>query len=176
MKTVTLLIAATVCILPTSLEAQNATVKWFALSGGFAVTSVQSGRMLMMSEGQSFVEAASGTLNIVESGFLVHPALRDILVSVPYREELPISFALSQNYPNPFNPTTNIRFEIPQVGFVSLKVYDLLGREVTTLLNEKLNPGRYERSFNGKGLASGVYFYRLTAGTFTAIKKMLLLQ
>ncbi len=87
---------------------------------------------------------------------------------------IPTSFALHQNYPNPFNPTTNIEYRIANSGFVSLKVYDVLGREVATLLNEVRKPGGYQITFDARGLASGVYFYRLTAGGFSQVKKMLL--
>jgi len=93
--------------------------------------------------------------------------------------EMPNTFALMQNYPNPFNPSTKIKFGIP-VGtrhVVSvLKVYDLLGREVATLVNENLPPGSYEVTFDASGLASGVYFYRLRAGEFTETRRMMLLR
>jgi len=88
----------------------------------------------------------------------------------------PSTFQLNQNYPNPFNPSTTIRFEIADEANASLRVFNILGQEVATLVNEKLNPGRYERSFDGKGLASGVYFYRLQAGAFVQTRKLLLLK
>lgn len=176
MKTVTLFIAGIFWVAPGSLEAQNATVQWFALSSGFAVTSVQSGRMLTMSAGQPFVEVSSGPNHIVESGFLAHPVLRDILVSVPQQGELPLAFNLDQNYPNPFNPSTKISFTVPMRGFVELKVYDMLGREVATLAGENLPAGSYERVFDATGLASGVYFYRLSTTNFVHTKKLVLLH
>jgi len=77
---------------------------------------------------------------------------------------LPTIIRLEQNYPNPFNPITTIQFSIPNPAFVTLKVYDLLGREVCVLVNEKKAPGSYEVTFDGTGLSSGVYFYRLQAG------------
>ncbi len=89
---------------------------------------------------------------------------------------VPNRFTLSQNYPNPFNPTTNIGFRIADVGFVTLKVYDVLGRRVATLVNRVEQPGNYEVQFNGSRLASGVYFYRLIAGTHVITKKMLMLK
>ena len=96
----------------------------------------------------------------------------------------PNSFSLEQNYPNPFNPVTNLEFGISDLGFVSLKVYDILGKEVTTLVNEKLSPGNYKVEFDGNEFPSGVYFYRLvmslsnplTAVEFTDTKRMLLLK
>ncbi len=86
------------------------------------------------------------------------------------------SFALKQNYPNPFNPDTKIGYTIAQAGPVSIKVYNTLGEEMTTLLDEELMPGQYEVSFNATGLPSGVYFYKLTAGSFTESKKMVLMK
>ncbi len=89
---------------------------------------------------------------------------------------VPGKFSLSQNYPNPFNPNTVIRFQVQIAGFVSLKVYDVSGKEVETIINEKLNPGTYEASFEGSGLNSGVYFYKISAGSFSETKKMILLK
>jgi hypothetical protein len=89
---------------------------------------------------------------------------------------LPTSFALSQNYPNPFNPTTAINYQLPTQRHVTLVVYDMLGREVATLVNEFKHPGAYTVQWDGSGLASGVYFYRLSAGSFVQLKKMLLLK
>ena len=89
---------------------------------------------------------------------------------------LPGSFELKQNYPNPFNPTTRIGFQIVAPGFVTLKVYDILGREVRTLVNEELKAGSYEKTFDASGLASGVYYYRIQAGDFAETKKLLLLR
>jgi hypothetical protein len=97
--------------------------------------------------------------------------------------ELPHQAQLHQNYPNPFNPSTRIGFSLPagqagiqESGFVSLKVYDVLGREVATLVNEQLTPGIYERTFNAEGLTSGVYFYRIHVNGFTRTRKLLLLR
>ena len=86
------------------------------------------------------------------------------------------NFKLSQNYPNPFNPTTTIQYEIPNSGMVTLKVYDILGREVSTLVSQYENSGSYNVNFNAINLASGVYFYRLQAGNFIQTKKMVLLK
>ncbi len=89
---------------------------------------------------------------------------------------IPGSFNLSQNYPNPYNPATTIRFEIPERSVVTIKVYDVLGNEVATLINEEKPSGNYEVEFNGTGLTSGIYFYQLQAGRFTEVKKMILLK
>ena len=92
------------------------------------------------------------------------------------RESIPGTFQLMQNYPNPFNPSTKIYFRIPVSGFVTMTVFDVLGRHVTTLVNENLHAGTYETTFNAFGLSSGVYFYKLQAGTFVETKRLLLLR
>jgi hypothetical protein len=89
---------------------------------------------------------------------------------------LPVTYSLEQNYPNPFNPTTTIRYQIPKEGMVTLKVYDILGAEVATLVNEEKIVGRYEVSFDASRLASGVYIYRLSVNDFVNVKKMVLLK
>jgi archaellum component FlaG (FlaF/FlaG flagellin family) len=89
---------------------------------------------------------------------------------------LPASFELQQNYPNPFNPETIIEFKVSDIAPVSIKVYDLIGREVTTLVNEVKQPGVYRVTFDGEKLASGVYFYKMIAGDFSFVKKMNLLK
>jgi hypothetical protein len=91
-------------------------------------------------------------------------------------QSLPDGFALSQNYPNPFNPTTEIGFRIGDYGLVTLKVLDVLGREVVTLVNEEKTAGAYTVRWDASGVASGVYFYRLEAGSFVESKKLVLLQ
>ncbi len=109
------------------------------------------------------------------------------LTDVEDKSILPGKYALLQNYPNPFNPTTTIEFSIPEiqknikeenpgVNEVLLKVYDVLGKEVKTLVNKKLKPGNYKVRFNANNLPSGVYFYRLKAGNFSGVKKMILLK
>jgi len=104
----------------------------------------------------------------------------DTITSVHYYQTTPSTFNLEQNYPNPFNPSTNIKFTISDFGFVSLKVYDVLGNEVTTLANEELFAGEYEVEFNTSSIkhlpSSGVYFYQLIAGKFIETKKMILVK
>jgi aminopeptidase N len=89
---------------------------------------------------------------------------------------IPREYSLEQNYPNPFNPITNIKFRISDFGFVSLKAYDVLGNEVATLVEEEKPAGSYEVEFSANGLSSGTYFYKLTAGSFTQTKKMILMK
>jgi hypothetical protein len=90
--------------------------------------------------------------------------------------DLPKVFALEQNYPNPFNPKTVVRYQVAGVSDVKITVYDVLGREVAVLANERKLPGRYEVTFDGSHLASGVYFYRMQAGSFVQTRKLTLLK
>jgi hypothetical protein len=88
----------------------------------------------------------------------------------------PAKYTLYQNYPNPFNPSTAIKFALPKPSFVTLKIYDLLGNEVATLVAEKLPAGKHQRVWDATGLASGVYLYRLQAGEFIQTTKLVLLR
>lgn len=89
---------------------------------------------------------------------------------------LPVNYSLSQNYPNPFNPSTKISFDLPVSGFVTLKVYDITGKEIAQLVNSDLNAGTYKINFNSVSLSSGIYFYRISAGSFTDTKKMVFVK
>jgi hypothetical protein len=92
------------------------------------------------------------------------------------KKEKPEIFELSQNYPNPFNPATTIEYQLPAQSFVTLAIVDLLGRRVSTLVNEKKEEGNHSVQFDGSGLSSGLYFYRLTAGGFVRTRRMLLIK
>ena len=116
---------------------------------------------------------------------VVNKALEWIKTTTGLKEniDIPLKFCLEQNYPNPFNPTTTIKYNIPYLDsgtnnpeFVSLIVYDILGREVTTLVNQQQNPGRYKVLFNGGELGSGVYFYSLRYSDYSLSRKMLLVK
>ncbi len=98
------------------------------------------------------------------------------LTSVEDEEVLPVEFALDQNYPNPFNPSTLIRYSLKEDSFVSLKIYNVVGQEVASMVNRNQKAGRYELSFNASNLASGVYIYQISAGSFISSKKMMLLK
>jgi len=88
----------------------------------------------------------------------------------------PSAYALEQNYPNPFNPTTNIRFSLLEANHVTLKVYNMLGQEVVTLVDDFKNAGTFEVTFDAVNIPTGTYFYSIAAGSFTSIKKMLLIK
>lgn len=90
--------------------------------------------------------------------------------------EITGSYKLYQNYPNPFNPITKIKFEVPVSGFVSLKIYDIIGREVENLISENLHYGSYEVTFDGTNKASGIYYCKIATDNFQEIKKMMLVK
>jgi hypothetical protein len=125
-------------------------------------------------------------LGVVGGGKIMHTTTcGQWLVGISNNEnEIPLKYSLSQNYPNPFNPSTKIKFDVAsspliplQRGtIVVLKVYDMLGREVQTLVNESLKPGTYEVTFEGSSLNTGVYFYKLITGDYTNIKRMILIK
>lgn len=100
----------------------------------------------------------------------------DDLTAVAENREIPVRLELHQNYPNPFNPTTTISFTLSRSAFVTLRVFDIAGREVATLKQEELNAGLHRATFEARNLAGGVYFYRLTAGESSQTRRMLLLK
>jgi hypothetical protein len=103
--------------------------------------------------------------------------LSDLITGVADQSnEIPSGFVLEQNYPNPFNPSTTIKYSTPFSEFITVKVYDVLGREVATLINEEKSAGSYEVNFNASQLSSGIYFYKLTTGNFVETKKMILMK
>ena len=123
----------------------------------------------------------SYVLSTIDSALLIYAKINGIeygqFVNVADENaHLPKEFYLSQNYPNPFNPSTKISYQLPNAGNVTLKAFDVLGREVATLDDEYKNAGRYEIEFNASNLPSGVYFYQLKAGNYLETKKMMLLK
>jgi hypothetical protein len=140
----------------------------------------------MVSQGFSSAISSEGT--IIEGGYGDNNTMGAVWVFndptigiTPISNEVPKTFSLSQNYPNPFNPSTKIMFDIPSVGngrdrSVQLIIYDVLGREVSVLVNQQLQPGSYEVNLDGTNYPSGVYFYRINAGDYSAIKKMILVK
>ena len=110
-------------------------------------------------------------LGITQSPFTI-----GIINSVSGEQKLPAQYSLFQNYPNPFNPSTEINYQIPKESFVSIKVYDVTGREVADLVNRQQQTGNYNITFNANKLSSGIYFYHIVAGNYSAVRKMLLLK
>jgi len=106
----------------------------------------------------------------------VFKIFRATITGIEIDGTIPQRYRLYQNYPNPFNPSTTIRFSLPQRSHVTLRVLDVLGREVATLVDGELNPGQHSVVFDAKNLPSGVYFYRLTAGPFVQQQKMIVVK
>ena len=112
--------------------------------------------------------------NLIDASTIIPKAVRQ---EVGLGEKYNVTeYDLFQNYPNPFNPSTTIRYQIPEDGLVTLKIYDILGREVKTLVNEVKTKGRYEVTFDASSLASGLYIYEITSGSYKASKKMTLIK
>lgn len=138
-----------------------------------------SWRIIFTGDSSSLVPAGVDTLFLfTEKGFSIYDTLRvfNLPVSVDDYNEPQLSFHLSQNFPNPFNPVTTIVYTIPSESLVQLQVFDILGREIKTLVNEEKPAGRFSVSFDASRLASGVYFYRIVAGDYVSTKKMLLVK
>jgi photosystem II stability/assembly factor-like uncharacterized protein len=140
-------------------------------------SQVFSGTGMKLNTIDTFVEDDFPYVWIGGYGFsIVYRQYEKIVTDVERDDLTPHLFTLFQNYPNPFNPTTTINYQIPSTGHVSLKIYDILGREIATLVNEEKSAGNYEIKFDGSNLSSGVYFYRLQSGSFSETKKFVLLK
>ena len=100
----------------------------------------------------------------------------DVQTGITGNGEIPVSYSLSQNYPNPFNPETQINYSIPAKQFVSIKVFDMLGRQVAQLVNGVNEAGNYSVTFNGLGLSSGIYYYKMESESFVETKRMVLVK
>lgn len=127
--------------------------------------------LLLISAGVYGLNASAGTTVSVRE-YPVKPGE----VTIVANNDVPKSLELYQNYPNPFNPSTKISFAVPNTGVVKLSVYNILGTEVATLINESLSPGIYSFNFDASSLNSGIYFYKLSMGNFTLTRKMTLLR
>ena len=142
-------------------------------NGGAVVTDAEY--TLASTIGQSAIDITQDASNINQAGFWYQSG--GLLTIVEQNTNvLPAKFRLDQNFPNPFNPTTTIRFAIPEPAFVTLKLYDLHGREVVTLVNKEMSSGEFDVIFDATGLASGVYFYRIQTEEFTQFRKLMLLK
>jgi hypothetical protein len=146
------------------LSTSNGT-SWSAVDSGLTKRNVPS---LAVSGSNLF----AGT---TEAGVWRRP-LSEMITSAEERKPLPVDFRLAQNYPNPFNPSTTIKYELPKSTVVRLSVFDMLGREVCVLVDERRDAGVHEVKFDGSSLASGVYLYRLQAGDYVQAKKFVVLK
>jgi hypothetical protein len=178
----------------TQTTLNNQSISSFAISGNnIFAGSIDSGVYFSTNYGTSWVQKNQGFNNVnpsinsllisnnyifgaVYNFFVWKCPLSDFMETKQISEVVPVTYSLEQNYPNPFNPTTNIKYEIPKNSFVKLIVFDALGREIETLVNEKQSAGIYEATFDASNYPSGVYFYRLTTDGFSETKKMILLK
>ena len=149
---------------------------YYTVNGGGVFDTVRWGRNI------TSIVFVNDTIAFA-SGFSVYKFSNGTDVGIGNNIEEIGNYYLSQNYPNPFNPSTKINFVLPIQGFVTLKVFDAMGREIQTIVNKNLNAGSYSAEFNGEGLSSGVYFYKLevrssnsSIGKFTDVKRMVLLK
>jgi hypothetical protein len=170
----------------------NISVGSLVVSGNNLFAGTESGVFLTTNNGENYINKNQGFINIpavpvflIANNYIFagtngnsvwRRSLSEILETKKISLNIPSVFSLSNNYPNPFNPVTRIDFDIPKNGFVSLKVFDVLGREVQTLINENKEAGRYSVDFNGSDLTSGVYFYRLESEGFSDVKRMVLIK
>jgi photosystem II stability/assembly factor-like uncharacterized protein len=169
------------------------TVVAFAVSGGNLFAGVDgSGVYLTTNNGSDWTDVTTGLTSLTiralkvsgsylyvggeNSGVWRRPLSEMITGAEDEQNSLPESYALYQNYPNPFNPSTKIKYSVTQSSNVLLKVFNVLGNEIVTIVNEEKPAGTYEVQFNGTGLPSGIYFYKLQAGNFVETKKMILLK
>jgi len=170
----------------------NNNVRTLAVSGSklFAGTD-GSGVFLSTNNGASWTIASTGLTNTIVNALVVSDTflfagtgdgvwrrpLSEIITGIEYQiDGTPSQFELEQNYPNPFNPSTTIKYSIPTSEFVTLKIFDVLGNEIATLVNENKSAGSYEINFNASNLSSGIYLYTLQAESYTQTKKLILLR
>jgi hypothetical protein len=135
---------------------------WYSFDMGYH--TLDGGNTAILSVvGQELVGVTRHSNTHVASGFLADTSMRSLIVGVAGQDEAPASFALEQNYPNPFNPSTTIHFELPDAAHVTLTVYNVLGQQVMSVLDEERSAGRYDVRIDASALSSGAYFYRLQA-------------
>jgi hypothetical protein len=165
-----------------SMSSDDSTI--ISISGNLFVSSIVPGEIIIhpgyysVKVDSNFSGEFRFDFEIRNGGWLFwRDSYPDSLVTFAENEiTLPVSYSLYQNYPNPFNPSTTIKYQIPKLSFVTIKVYDVLGNEITTLTNEEKLAGSYSVKFNSIGLASGIYFYRIQADAFVENKKMILMK
>jgi hypothetical protein len=142
-------------------------------SGGNVISN--SNNNIVSTVGEAFIGKSTNVVNQNQIGFW-YVYQETTITDVEEEETIPTVFKLEQNYPNPFNPSTKIKFAVPEKSNVLIKVYDILGSEVATLVNEEIDAGWYENNFNAVGLSSGVYLFRMEAGNYVSTKKMIMLR
>ena len=144
--------------------------------GNSSTTLSDSSYRITGTLGQTVMGITAGSSNNDYSGFWYQENSIITGVEKKMQNTLPKEYILAQNYPNPFNPSTMINYSMPKTGLVTIKVYNILGKEIATLVNGEKIAGNYSVQFSGSKLSSGVYFYRMQAGSFSQTKKLILLK
>jgi hypothetical protein len=174
-------------IAPSNNSGLDATLRLYYLESELDTIQENNLRLYTSPSGEdNSWEFAGGMINMEDNYAEVSGLGRLAYVTLAYGDQIvavedefggiPTEFSMYQNFPNPFNPETVIRFDLPEESFVNLSVYNLIGEKVATLINEKMNQGRYTQNFNAGNLPSGVYVYRLSAGSSVQVKKMVLMK
>jgi flagellar hook assembly protein FlgD len=159
--------------------AQNNKLTWYAFNMSFGVSSY-SDKIVKSIVGQTLVGSSTNSNTRIESGFLV-ALVKGPAVAVNEKQQIPLVFSLQQNYPNPFNQTTKICFDVTHRAHIHLKIYDILGRQIATLVDDIKEAGSYSLNWDGVNdggdpVSSGVYFYILIAENFIQVRKMILVK
>lgn len=151
-------------------------LKFLSLSGDLIIGLTQDSVSFKVLKAGRFVVKGVGMKGLDIVSISPEIIINAGSVSSVTNSDLPVSFELKQNFPNPFNPNTIIKYQVAESGFVQLKVYDLLGNEISVLVNEEKEPGEYQIEFNASNLAGGIYFYRMTSAKYSSTRKMILLK
>jgi hypothetical protein len=159
---------------PITINAQNNSIQWSVFSSGFGFAQSLEANITALT-GHSLMKSQSD-VGIIISGFFSNTAARVITSDREVTTSLPVRFELFQNYPNPFNPSTNITIAVATHGPVTLRVFDVLGREVTVLVNRELPAGYHNLNWNAAGYPTGIYLYALEIAGTRSVKKMILLK
>ena len=174
MRRATFMLTVSLAVLGVSVSAwANYSIPQDVIGSGGGESTGPNHR-LVGTVGQAAIGVVAGPSNIHEIGFWYQPGW--ILTDVEEGDGLPTRYWLGQNQPNPFNPVTSIRFALPNPGRVTMVLYDVAGREVRTLVDEELPAGWHRTVLQASGLASGIYFCRMSAGEFVDARKLLLLK
>jgi hypothetical protein len=168
------IICAAIAFIHGSASGQSSQITWSDFSGAFG-TSASGNTVVTSSAGFSFSGETQNESSEIMSGFLIDYNM--IITGIEDNQSiLPSVYRLNQNYPNPFNPSTIINYQIPEQGFVTIKVYDILGKEIKTLVNENKPVGSYNIRFNASDLSSGIYIYQIRVNNFVQSRKMMLMK